>query len=179
MQTFVVNLVLAESRVAKAQFATTFNEESALVVDEHTTNQVAKVLVPIVLERIGEEVVHVDYSRICNQRTVNIVAVLPNFVVTRELENVGVHIEYQQVASNLYFGLEQTAVAVFELYSVVGILQDSIVFDYNVVQYLFQYRKRLLGIVVNHLFQLRLLKHGLYYSVAYFCISFHCYVFSF
>ena len=94
-------------------------------------------------------------------------------MVAREFEYVGVHIEYQQVACNLDFSLEQTTVAVFELYSVVGILQDFIVFDYNVVQYLFQNRKCLLGIVVNNLFQLRLLEHGLYYSVAYFCISFH------
>jgi hypothetical protein len=73
----------------------------ALLVEEEPRHEVAQVALPVVLERVAEEVVHVDHSEIAAHRVILQVAGLPQAVALVQLEDVGVHMEDDHIAGHL------------------------------------------------------------------------------
>ncbi len=123
--------------------------------------RIAFVGVAVEFERVGQEVVDVDKSAVGVVAVGLDVGVLPDEVVGAELEDVGVHLEDQDVVGDLQLGFELAAVAVFEAHAAVEFAVQFVVhLRGHLQQRLLQGVERSEGVVENPLFECRLADDG-------------------
>ena len=109
-----IDLRFAELHGAHRGLLFPLDEVALFTVDENAAAEVAFVGIAVELERVRKEVIDVDYAAVGVVPVRLHVGILPDDVVRLELEDVGVHLEDQQVVGHLYLGFELAPVAVFE-----------------------------------------------------------------
>ena len=160
-QRLLADLRLAEIHRPHRVLLLAFGEVAAFAVDEDAADQVTFVGVAVEFERVGQEVVDVDKSAVGVVAVGLHVGVLPDEVVGAELEDVGVHLEDQDVVGYLQLGLELAAVAVFEPHAAVEFAVQFVVhLRGHLQQRLLQGVERSEGVVENPLFECRLADDG-------------------
>ena len=157
-----VDLALAETHRAERCLAFALDEIAAFAVDEQPADQIALVGVAVELERIRQEVVDVDDAAVGVGLVGLDVGILPDDVVRVEFEDVGVHLENEQVVGQLELGLELAAVAVFDADAAVELAVQLVVqLRGHLQQGLLQLVENREGIVENPLLEGRFADDGL------------------
>ena len=126
-QRFPVYLPRSEPVATLGTFPFALHEILHLMVDENTPYQVAFVLSPIVLERVGQEIIDVYHPAVGIVGTLRQIGILPYLMSVVKPEHVGLHGEYEDVFGDLYLGLELAPVTVFDTYAFVYLFVQLLV----------------------------------------------------
>ena len=132
------------------------------MVDEKTTDQVALVGITVEFEGVGEEVVDVHHTDIGVVVLLGDVGVLPNGVRRLKVEDIGLHLEDQDVVGHLQLCLKLTTIAILQADAAVELPVEGIIeLGGHLQQGLFELVERREGAVKNVLFEGRFANDGL------------------
>ena len=135
-------------------------------IHEYAPHQVAQILSPVVLERIREEIVHVDHPAVRIHRVLLHVGQLPYAVRAVELEYIRVHAEEENIAREPHLRLEFSTVAVLHPYPVVHALQPWVQVVHQLVEDILQHVERLECVVIHRQLYDRFLLDRPHYRLA-------------